>query len=103
MQREIERAGISTITLSGIEYPLGYLLGRPGEVEGQLAVLRATLTAVEQMATPGSEIQLPFRWPQEGQRLSAKPPQTPPIVRYLLRHPWHIRNFFAREIPGARS
>ncbi|MDX1416806.1 MAG: hypothetical protein R3293_21570 [Candidatus Promineifilaceae bacterium] len=95
-------ASVSVPRLAAVEYPLGYLLGRPGDAAGQTAVLRAALTAAEQMTTPGSEIHLPFEWPAEGQKLRAKPPQTPPIVRHLLRHPWHIRNFFAREIPGRK-
>jgi D-proline reductase (dithiol) PrdB len=114
VQRAIEEAGISTITLSSIpeltgavgvprlaaiERPLGYLLGRPGDAAGQTAVLRATLGAAETMREPGSVVDLPFSWPETGQRLSAKPPQVPPIVRYLMRHPWHIPNFLAREVP----
>jgi hypothetical protein len=114
VQREIERAGISTITLSSIpeltasvsvprlaaiEHPLGFLLGQPGDAEGQMEVLRATLQAVMEIREPGSVIHLPFTWPAAAGRLSAKPPQTPPIVRYLMRHPWHIPNLFARDVP----
>ena len=62
VQREIEAAGFSTISLSmmpeltasagapriaAIEHPFGMTLGRPGDVAGQLAVLRATLRAME--------------------------------------------------------
>ena len=114
VQRAIEEAGISTITLSSIpdltgavgvprlaaiERPLGYLLGQPEDDAGQTAVLRATLQAVEAMPEPGSVSDLPFTWPAAGRRLSAKPPQSPPIVKYLMRHPWHIPNFFARDVP----
>ncbi|UCC86513.1 MAG: hypothetical protein JSV81_16930, partial [Anaerolineales bacterium] len=74
MQREIEAAGISTITLSSIpdltaavsvprlaaiEHPLRYLLGQPGDPEGQRAVLRATLRALAEMTEPGSLTHLP--------------------------------------------
>jgi hypothetical protein len=115
VQRKIEAAGISTITLSSIpaltaavsvprlaaiEHPLGYLLGQPGDREGQRAVLRATLRAVAEMAGPGSVTHLPFEWPASARRLNAHPPKTPPISRYLLRHPWHIPNLFSRDVPG---
>jgi D-proline reductase (dithiol) PrdB len=93
VQREIEAAGISTITLSSIpdltaavsvprlaaiEHPLGYLLGQPGDPEGQRAVLRATLRALAEMTEPGSLTQLPFEWPASARRLSARPSQAPP-------------------------
>jgi hypothetical protein len=115
VQREIEAAGISTITLSSIpdltaavsvprlaaiEHPLGYLLGQPGDQEGQTAVLRATLHALAEMKGPGSVTHLPFEWPASARRLSARPQKTPPITRYLLRHPWHIPNLFGREVPA---
>jgi hypothetical protein len=114
VQREIEAAGMSTITLSSIPdltatarvprlaaiaHPLGYLLGQPGDQEGQTAVLRATLHALAEMTRPGSVVHLPFEWPASARRLSARPPKTPPIGRYLLRHPWHLPNLLSRNVP----
>ncbi len=116
MQREIEAAGISTITLSSIpdltaavsvprlatiEHPLGYLLGQPGDREGQTAVLRSTLHALAKTTRPSSVTHLPFQWPVSARRMNAHPPKVPPISRYLLRHPWHIPNLFARDVPAA--
>jgi D-proline reductase (dithiol) PrdB len=118
VQRKIEAAGLSTITLSSIpdltsavrvprlaaiEYPLGYLLGQPGDVEGQTAVLRATLQALAEATWPGSVGHLPFEWPSTSRRLSARPPKTPPISRYLMRHPWHIPNLFSRDVPALQQ
>jgi hypothetical protein len=115
VQREIEAAGISTITLSSIpdltgavsvprlaaiEHPLGYLLGRPADPEGQRAVLRAALRALAEMREPGSITHLPFEWPASARRRRARPPQAPPISKYLMRHPWHIPNLFSRDVPG---
>ena len=115
MQRKIEAAGISTITLSGIpdltasvsvprlaaiEYPLGYLLGQPGDREGQRAVLRTVLNALVEMKNPGSIVHLPFTWPASEHAVELEPPENPPIVRYLLRHPWHISNFYSRAVPS---
>lgn len=92
-------AAVSVPRLAAIEYPLGYLLGQPGDRQGQTAVLRSTLIALSEMAIPGSVTHLPFEWPASARRLSAHPPKTPPIGGYLLRHPWHIPNLMWREIP----
>jgi D-proline reductase (dithiol) PrdB len=115
VQREIEAAGISTISLSSIpdltaavsvprlaaiEHPLGYLLGQPDDRESQTAVLRATLTALSEMTRPGSIVHLPFEWPESARRQNAHPPKAPPIARYLRRHPWHIPNLFSRDVPA---
>jgi len=115
VQREIEDSGISTITLSSIpaltssvsiprlaaiEYPLGYLLGQPGDKDGQRAVLHAVLNALVEIKDPGSIVHLPFAWPVSTNVLEHEPPEAPPIVRYLMRHPWHIPNFYSREVPA---
>ena len=116
VQRTIEAAGISTITLSGIpaltasvgvprlaaiERPLGYLLGQPGERDTQMTILRAVLHALVQIQTPGTVANLPYGLPEGADWLDISPPQNPPIVGYLMRHPWHIPNFFSRKVPNA--
>jgi hypothetical protein len=93
-------ASVSVPRLAAIEYPLGYLLGLPGDKEGQRAVLRAVLNALVEMKNPGSVVHLPFSWPASTSVLELEPPEVPPIVKYLLRHPWHIRNFYTREVPS---
>jgi D-proline reductase (dithiol) PrdB len=110
-------AGISTIVLSSIpeltasvgvprlaaiEHPLGYLVGRPDDQTGQMAVLRAVLQALGTIKTPGGIVHLPFEWPAEGKKLRTRPQKAPPITRYLLRHPWQIPNLFSRDVPGSR-
>lgn len=115
MQREIETAGISTITLSGIpdltasvsvprlaaiERPLGYLLGEPGDNAGQLTVLTSTLQLLAEIKKPGSVVHLPFEWPETANGLNANTEEHPPIVKYLLRHPWLIPNLIKRNIPA---
>lgn len=115
VQRAIEAAGISTITLSNvpavtssvgvprlaaIEHPFGLPMGMPGDADTQRAVLRATLQAAETIKTPGGIVHLPWRWPDArvpGIRL--KPAEPPPIAGWLARHPWHIPNLIRREIP----
>lgn len=113
-QREIEAAGITTITLSGIpdltasvsvprlagiEYPLGYLFGLPGDREGQTEVLRAVLKALEEAQEPGTVIHLPFEWPEEYKKMNANPTKQPPITKHLAKNPWQIPYLFSREVP----
>jgi hypothetical protein len=116
VQREIEAAGFSTISLSmipdltasvgtpriaAVEHPFGMTLGRPGDAAGQLAVLRAALRAMEAMAEPGGVAHLPFEW-TSAETLSFGPPVAPPIVRYLVRHPWALPRFLNRTPPATR-
>jgi hypothetical protein len=69
VQRELEAAGFTTITLTpvpdltasvsvprvaAIEYPLGRTLGQPCDAAGQKAVLEATLRALETIQTLGN-------------------------------------------------
>lgn len=45
-----------------VPFRLGQVLGEPGNVAQQQAVLRAALRAVTQVAEPGGVLELPFRW-----------------------------------------
>ena len=94
---------VSVPRLAAIEHPLGYSLGQPDNQVGQTAVLRSTLHALVEMEKPGSVAHLPFEWPTSARKLNGRLPQQPPIVRYLLRHPWHIPNLFSRDVPTAVS
>lgn len=85
--------------MAAIEYPLGYVLGQPGDRRGQMNVLRSTLGALVDIQKPGDVVHLPFEWPASACRLNAHPQQAPPITRYLLRHPWQIPNLMSREVP----
>jgi len=31
---------------------------------------------------------------------SSHPPESPPIVKYIVRHPWHLPNLWHREVPA---
>jgi hypothetical protein len=76
--RVLEREGLPTVSLTSaiditervkpprvafLNFPLGYPVGRPHEVEEQKAILRAALALVETVREPGSTVELPFRWP----------------------------------------
>ena len=93
-------AAVSVPRLAAIEHPLGYLLGQPGDRDGQLAVLRSTLHVLAEMTRPGSVAHLPYEWPSSARRLNAHPSQSPPIQKYLLRRPWQIPNLFSRDVPA---
>jgi len=113
VQREIEAAGFSTISLSmmpelttsagvpriaAIEHPFGLNLGLPGDAARQLAVLRAALRALEEVSQPGAVVHLPFEW-NPIEKLNTHPPQPPPIARFLSRHPWYLPKFLSRTPP----
>jgi hypothetical protein len=113
VQREIEAAGFSTISLSmmpeltqsvgvprvaAIEHPFGLTLGLAGDAVRQLAVLRATLQALEEISQPGTVVHLPFEW-EAGEKLNIYPPEAPPIARFLRRHPWYLPKFLNRTPP----
>jgi hypothetical protein len=82
-----------------IEYPLGLPFGPPGDRAGQLAVLRATLAVAVEMEIRGEVRHLPFKWPASADGLDTHPPEPPPIVGYLMRHPWHLPRLFSRDVP----
>ena len=88
-------AGVPRI--AAIEHPFGQTVGRPGDVAGQTAVLRATLAALAEIQEPGTIRHLPFRWtgpdPEEG--------PDPPIVELISRRPWLYRKLLAGDIPAA--
>jgi D-proline reductase (dithiol) PrdB len=114
VQREIEAAGMATISLSnipeltaavgapriaGIEYPFGRTVGMPGDAEGQRAVVRATLQALTEIEEPGVRVDLPFEWPESPKEASAPLDEKPPIVKHLAKHITQVRNFMNRDIP----
>ena len=91
VQREIEAAGFSTISLSmmpeltksagvprmaAIEHPFGLTLGMPHDTVRQLAVLRATLHALEEISQPGAIVHLAFEWDIEEKLKAGLPDDT---------------------------
>ncbi|MGH7531126.1 MAG: hypothetical protein ACREMN_12140 [Gemmatimonadales bacterium] len=75
--REIERAGIPTVTISvvrdaSLRYPaprnvfvafrLGQVFGEPGAERQQRTVLLDTLAAFRQAREAGALVELPYRW-----------------------------------------
>ncbi|PKO13452.1 MAG: hypothetical protein CVU39_18780 [Chloroflexi bacterium HGW-Chloroflexi-10] len=91
-------AALGVPRLAAIEYPLGRTLGQPGDSEGQMAVLRAVLQALQDIQVPGGQVHLPFEWPRDARDLPGDVPP-PPIVGYIMKHPLKIKNLLERNVP----
>jgi hypothetical protein len=76
--RVLEREGLPTVSLTSaiditervkpprvafLNFPLGYPVGRPHEIQEQLSMLRAALKLAETVKEPGTIVELPFTWP----------------------------------------
>ena len=85
--------------IAAIEYPIGLTLGRPGDRDGQLAVLRATLKAAGSIRDPGGMEHLAFDGAHVADGLDTEPPEPPPITAYLTRRPWLLPKLLKREVP----
>ena len=110
----IETAGIPTVSMSmipaltravgvprlaGIAYPLSRPLGRPGDAEGQRAVLRAVLALLESAQGPDAYVELPFAWPETPAQARKGADVHPPIEKLLRRKPWLLPKLYTGEIP----
>ena len=56
--------GVGVPRLVGISHPMGQPFGRPNDAARQRAVLRAMLDLLATASGPGSEVELPFEWPE---------------------------------------
>jgi len=90
---------VSVPRLVAIECPFGQQMGKPGDKEGQMAALLGALEAVEEMTIPGSIKHLPLEW--TGTATVA--PESPPIAKYLIRHPWQLPKLLSRDVPREYS
>ena len=115
-QREIEAAGIATVSLSmipdftaapgvprvaAIAYPFSRPLGDPGDADAQRAVLRSALAVLEEAETPGTLTTLPFVWPEPAKLVRRRPlADPPPIAKLLHAKPWLYLKLVAGEIPA---
>jgi D-proline reductase (dithiol) PrdB len=114
VQRELEAAGIATVSLSmipeltratgaprvaGIPYPLSRPLGAVGDADGQRAVLRATLALLAEASEPGTVRYLPFLWPESDRVARKHRGPLPPIAKLIMKKPWLFFRFVSGEIP----
>jgi len=77
---------------AAIGYPYGRSVGQVNDVEGQRAVLLATLSAFEQMKKPGDVRHLPFIWPEDPKTTKWHPPEISPLVKVSLQEIKKARN-----------
>jgi hypothetical protein len=116
-QREIEAAGIPTVSLSmipdftcatgaprvaAVAYPTSRPLGEPGDAEGQRRVLRAALAVLEEAEEPGTIVTLPFAWPEPAKSVRRRRlGDPPPIAKLLQSRPWLYLKLVAGDIPAS--
>jgi hypothetical protein len=115
VQREIEAAGIPTVSLSmipdftakvgvprlaGIAYPMSRPMGRPGDADGQRTVLSAALELLRTATVPGTYVELPFTWPESVAAARRSEEEPPPIAQLLKRKPWLLPRLYAGDLPG---
>ena len=114
VQRILEAGGVATVALSmvpaftaavgvprlaAIGYPLSRPMGRPHDVEGQRAVLRAALEVLNTANAPGTVVELPFVWPESPARARKGSDVNPPIAQLLARKPWLLTKLVVGDIP----
>ncbi len=95
VQKAIESVGIATIGISlarevtaqvkpprtvFLRWPFGHPLGEAGAVAQQRTVLFAAFEALYAIDTPGTIVDLPFRWRREVYSAAAKPPDLVPRI-----------------------
>lgn len=114
VQRVLEAEGISTVSLSmipdftravgvprlaGIAYPMSRPMGRPGDADGQRAVLRALLGLLDAARAPDAYLELPFAWPETPAQARRGSDVTPPIADLLKRKPWLLTRLYSGDVP----
>ncbi len=82
-----------TPRVAGLAYPFGRPFGQVGDVEGQRAVLRSALHAIEAIVQPGGAVQLPFVWPEPPAQARGKLKEPPPIAKLIASRPWLFLKF----------
>lgn len=69
-----------------MEFPFGHPLGRPGDVDTQMGIVRAALRLLEEAKEPGEIRELDYVWPQELDEAKRdwQPLEPSPIIKMLL-------------------
>ncbi len=81
-----ERLGVPRTV--GVEFPYGHPLGRPGDRETQMGIIRSALNLLEEAAAPGEIRELDYVWHQELDEAKRdwQPSERSPIIRMLREH-----------------
>ena len=100
LARAIESAGISTVLVTmmpfwaakfgtprtlGVEFPFGHTLGRAGESDEQLAVIRRALSMLENAQSPGEIEDYEGEWQGDFDewRKRWQPSEASPIIKFI--------------------
>lgn len=85
--------------LAAVAYPMSRPMGRPGDAQGQRAVLKAALAVLETAQAADTCIELPFTWPGTPAQARKGSDVHPPIAQLLARKPWLLAKLYKGEIP----
>lgn len=100
LARTFEEAGLSTVLVTvmpywperlgvprtvGVEFPYGHPLGRPGDRDTQMGIIRSALRLLEEATEPGEIRELDYVWPQDPDEAKRdwQPLEPSPIIRML--------------------
>ena len=101
LARTFEEAGLSTVLVTmmpywserlgvprtlGVEFPYGHPLGRPGDRDTQMGIVREALRLLEEAKAPGEIRELDDEWPQplDEAKKDWQPLEPSPIIKMML-------------------
>jgi len=101
LARTFEEAGLSTVLVTvmpywserlgvprtvGVEFPYGHPLGRPGDRDTQMGIVREALRLLEEATGPGEIRELGYVWPQDLDEAKKdwQPLEPSPIIRMMI-------------------
>ena len=101
LARTFEEAGLSTVLVTvmpywserlgvprtvGVEFPYGHPLGRPGDRDTQMGIVREALRLLGEAKAPGEVRELDFEWPQplDEAKKDWQPLEPSPIIRMMI-------------------
>ena len=79
-----ERLGVPRTV--GVEFPYGHPLGRPGDRDTQMGMVREALRLLEEATGPGEIRELDYVWPQDLDEAKRdwQPLEPSPIIRMMI-------------------
>ena len=79
-----ERLGLPRTV--GVEFTYGHTLGRPGDRDTQMGIVRSALALLEEATAPGEIRELDYVWPQDPDEAKQdwQPEEPSPIVKLLI-------------------